>query len=207
MQYLIIVIVFISCAGKKKTIVQNDICETLIVSNLTIDNFPFVAEYSMVVKKFGEPSVIKDSCANTAVLYKQGFNSYACLEFANLPGVIYKLIADTAFVYSVDFDKCDSDISINGEVIDTTLNIRELIANCDNIKNRVNKGKSLEAILNNYDYIELEEKTDLRNKPRTNKLEMLFSSSNLKLIYYDWQPAYSENEWKNFIKVKDIITK
>jgi len=203
--YLIVILLLTSCKSDNNSTRSANFCDKLDMSKANLGDIPFILSYNSLRHKIGEPSLIRDSCASTGIAYAQGYNYYNCLEFDNVPGVVFKRYGDTVFIFSIDFESVNKQVNINEKILNKFFTLDQLVKECDTLKNRINRGASLDAILNNLDYVAIRETEDNRRKRWKNKIELLFKNNKLVTLLYDWQPMYSQQEWKNYLKVKNEL--
>lgn len=166
---------------------------------------PIVNSKSYFLEKFGAPIEKVDSCASKSLAFRQGKRYYSCLKFKQLNGIQVREISDTMFIYRVDFSVFSDSLKFDNLNLSRYTNLKEMVDHCTILNMNLNKHKDLAAILNGTDYLELDEITYKESRPRSNKVELLFDSIGLKLLIYNWEPAYSQMEWKNYIKVKNSL--
>ncbi len=206
MKYCIFLIcgVFLINSCNEWKIQDNCFCEKFDPFTAKIGTISFVSDYLSLVNKLGEPSIKKDSCSSTSILFKQGYHYYDCLEFSSLPGVTFNLYKDTVFVSSINFQSIKEYVMIGNKKINHDMTIEKLVGECPNLQDRINKGAS-SAAFDSLKWIYIKETEDNRRKGRKNELELRFRDEKLVILIYDWQPSYTKQQWENYLRIKKTL--
>jgi len=201
---LIVTLVLLNCQFNENKEARAFFCDKLDLSDAKVGNIPFVNSKEYVYNKFGKPSSIRDSCASTSVLYKQGYHHYTCLLYDELNGVEFKLIDDTIFVFRINFKETTLPVIIEDKEYSQNTTLVELVKDCAYLQKRINAGAS-SAVYDKQDWIYIGETEDKSRKAHRNVMEMRFEKGKLVYLEYDWQPAYTEQEWEQYLSDKQEL--
>jgi len=199
---IVAVLSIFSCVSKSK---KNDIklIPLINLDNAKIDNVPAVGPIYQFNKLKDGGYDMNKSCSSKSIYYKQGEVVFDCISFPLLPGVVFRQIDDTIALYKINFAEFEKTVLVN----DFKFNKGTIFSDVQEYvsKDKLELSESAAFPYNSEGMIGLylDQSGPYPNRPWPFNVRLIFRNDSLKHFEYDWYPAYSDEEWKNYLAVKN----
>ncbi len=145
---------------------------------------------------------ISDSCSSTSIKYKQGQIYFDCINFKDNNGLQYRLAGDTVSLYLIDFEVFTEELSLEEISLSssTTLDAFRNALSLHDLK--LNEAAAFPYNQQGMRGIYLNDAGLHTQRPAPHYLRVWFRNDSLKGLEYNWQPAYSKQQWQEYLRLK-----